>query len=34
VIFEFGPNAIILYQGNSTVEELRASELLPRGFSF
>ena len=34
VIFEFGPNAIVLFQGQSGVQELSASELLPSGFVF
>ena len=34
VIFEFGPNAIVLFQGQNGVQELRASELLPSGFVF
>ena len=32
VIFEFGPNALVLYQGKSGVEQALASELLPAGF--
>lgn len=32
VIFEFGPDAIVLYQGKDGVEEVRASRLLPAGF--
>ncbi len=34
VIFEFGPDAIVLFQGKKGVEELSASELLPAGFRF
>jgi hypothetical protein len=33
VIFEFGPQALILYQGKRGVEEALASELLPSGFT-
>ena len=32
VIFEFGPHAVVLYQGKDGVEEAFASELLPSGF--
>jgi cytidine deaminase len=32
VIHEFGPEALVLYQGSNGVEERRASELLPAGF--
>jgi cytidine deaminase len=34
VIYEFGPSAMVLFQGQNGVEEIRASELLPFGFSF
>jgi cytidine deaminase len=34
VIFEFGPDALVLFQGKNGVEEKRASELLPCGFQF
>lgn len=34
VIFELGPNAIVLFQGQKGVQEVRASELLPFGFGF
>ncbi len=33
VIFEFGPDAVVLYQGRDGVEESTASALLPAGFS-
>lgn len=33
VIFEFGPGAIILYQGRSGVEDSTAAALLPAGFT-
>ncbi|MDP9381442.1 MAG: cytidine deaminase [Chloroflexota bacterium] len=32
VIFEFGPHALVLFQGRDYLEECRASELLPKGF--
>ncbi len=32
VIAEFGPDAVVLFQGRDAVEELRARELLPAGF--
>jgi cytidine deaminase len=32
VIAEFGPDAIVLFQGKDGVQELRACELLPSGF--
>ncbi len=34
VIFEFGPKAIVLFQGLDGIEEVVASELLPHGFLF
>ena len=34
VILEFGPEAIVLFQGRDGIEELGASELLPAGFLF
>jgi cytidine deaminase len=35
VIFEFGRNCVVLFPGeNGKVEELRARDLLPSGFSF
>lgn len=34
VIFEFGPNAIVMFQGQDEMRQLRASELLPSGFAF
>lgn len=34
VIFEFGPDAVVLYQGTDAVRESRAAELLPNGFQF
>lgn len=33
VIFEFGPRALVLYQGKDGVEEALAAELLPTGFT-
>lgn len=33
VIFEFGRNATVMFQGKVGVEEVRASDLLPFGFS-
>jgi len=33
VIFEFGPNALVMFQGSKGVESARASELLPAGFT-
>jgi len=32
VIAEFGPEAVVLFQGQDAVQELRARELLPAGF--
>jgi cytidine deaminase len=32
VIFEFGPHAIVLFQGLEGVQEVGASDLLPAGF--
>jgi cytidine deaminase len=32
VLLEFGPQAVILYQGVEGLEEARLGELLPRGF--
>ncbi len=32
VIFELGPEAVVLFQGQDGVQEARASELLPAGF--
>jgi cytidine deaminase len=32
VIHEFGRDCVVYYQGNGTVDEKRASELLPAGF--
>jgi cytidine deaminase len=34
VIFEFGPNAIVIYQGNGSLSEATAAQLLPAGFHF
>ncbi len=34
VIFEFGPSAVVLFQGKSGIEEVLASDLLPYGFLF
>ncbi len=33
VIFEFGPRALVLYQGKNGIEEALAAELLPEGFT-
>ena len=33
VIFEFGPRALVLYQGRDGVEEALGAELLPSGFT-
>ncbi len=33
VIFEFGPEALVLYQGQNGMEETLAGELLPSGFT-
>lgn len=33
VIHEFGPDALIIYQGKRSLEETHASHLLPAGFS-
>jgi cytidine deaminase len=33
VIYEFGPDAIVLFHGKDGVEEARASDLLPFGFA-
>lgn len=33
VIFEFGPNALVLFQGKNGMEQSTASTLLPAGFS-
>ena len=32
VILEFGPSAIVLFQGRDGLEEVQAAELLPAGF--
>jgi len=32
VIFEFGPDALVLFQGKDGVEQTRAAALLPSGF--
>jgi cytidine deaminase len=32
VIHEFGRDCVVYYQGNGTIDEKRASELLPAGF--
>lgn len=34
VIFEFGPKAVVLFQGMDGIVEVRASDLLPHGFLF
>jgi cytidine deaminase len=33
VIFEFGPDAIVIFQSHGDVEEMHILELLPEGFS-
>lgn len=33
VIFEFGPDALVIYQGRDTLAESTAAALLPAGFS-
>jgi cytidine deaminase len=33
VIFEFGPGAVVLFQGKNGIEESTASALLPAGFT-
>jgi cytidine deaminase len=33
VILEFGPEALVIFQGSNGIETARASELLPAGFS-
>ncbi len=34
VIFEFGPKALVIYQGNGALAEATAEQLLPAGFHF
>lgn len=34
VIFEFGPQALVIYQGNGGLAESSAEKLLPAGFHF
>ncbi len=34
VIYEFGPNALVIYQGNGALSEATAEQLLPAGFHF
>lgn len=34
VIYEFGPKALVIYQGNNTLNEATAEQLLPAGFHF
>ncbi len=34
VIYEFGPKAIVIYQGNGSLNEATAEQLLPAGFHF
>jgi cytidine deaminase len=34
VIFEFGPKALVIYQGNGALAEATADQLLPAGFHF
>ncbi|MEW6001894.1 MAG: cytidine deaminase [Nitrospirota bacterium] len=33
VIFEFGPDSAVLFQSTTGLEEMKASELLPKGFT-
>jgi cytidine deaminase len=33
VIFEFGPDALVIYQGRGTLDEATATQLLPAGFT-
>lgn len=34
VIYEFGPKALVIYQGNDVLNEATAEQLLPAGFHF
>jgi cytidine deaminase len=34
VIYEFGPRALVIYQGNGSLSEATADQLLPAGFHF
>jgi cytidine deaminase len=34
VIYEFGPKALVIYQGNGSLSEATADQLLPAGFHF
>ncbi len=34
VIYEFGPKALVIYQGNDVLVEATAEQLLPAGFHF
>ena len=34
VIYEFGPKALVIYQGNNSLSEATADQLLPAGFHF
>jgi cytidine deaminase len=34
VIYEFGPQALVIYQGNTALSEATAEQLLPAGFHF
>ena len=34
VIYEFGPKATVIYQGNGSLSEATAEQLLPAGFHF
>jgi cytidine deaminase len=34
VIYEFGPSATVIYQGNGSLAEATAEQLLPAGFHF
>jgi cytidine deaminase len=34
VMFEFGPKALVIYQGKGTLAEATADQLLPAGFHF
>jgi cytidine deaminase len=34
VIYEFGPDALVIYQGKGSLSEAAADQLLPAGFHF
>jgi cytidine deaminase len=34
VIYEFGPKALVIYQGNGSLNEATTEQLLPAGFHF